>query len=110
MLCRGEDAKHTISQVASQQAPQAAAAKASAVKSEGVNSLLPYICHLCIMPCANVTTPLWLECVCLLPSQLLRLRFMACRAQGGGNWREAGGACTCTEAASPQSRGNWRHR
>ena len=64
------------------------------------------------MPCANVANPtaMWPKCVSLLPSQMLRLCFMACRAQGGGNWREAGGACACTEAAAPQSRGRRRHR
>ena len=49
MLCRGEDAKHRIPQVASQQAQQAAAAKASAVKPEGVNPPLPFRCCVRIM-------------------------------------------------------------
>ena len=49
VLCRGEDAKQKIQLVASQQAQQVAAAKASAVKLEGVTPPLPHICRVRIM-------------------------------------------------------------
>ena len=109
MLCRGEDAKHKPSLVASQQPQQPAAAKAPAIKLEGMNPLLVYICPVHIMPAHVAEARLLVGCfrgeqartTPLLPIDLRALRMPCAHVDWGFTLPCARGVSLCCSHTCP---------